>query len=105
VSTVHANSPRDALHRVATLALFGGIALPYETVADQVRSAIDGVVQVARDRDGARRIAAIAETAPEGPLDVRPLFARARDGLGPVGPPTRAHRRLDAPEPDDRWFV
>jgi pilus assembly protein CpaF len=106
VSTVHANAPRDALHRIATLALFSGVALPHASVADQVRSAVDGVVQVARGRDGARRIVAVAETDGRGSdLDVRPLFSRAGDGLRPVGAPTRRHRRLDTPEPDDRWFA
>lgn len=106
VSTVHANSPRDALHRVATLTLFSGIALPYRAVADQVRSAIDGVVQVERDRSGARRIVAVAETGRDaGELDARPLFARSRGRLQPALPPTRVHRRGEAPEPDDRWFT
>jgi pilus assembly protein CpaF len=106
VSTVHANSPRDTLHRVATLALFGGAALPFASVADQVRSAVDGVVQVERDRSGSRRIVAISEVSRDpADLDVRPLFARSRDGLRAAGPPTRAHRRRDAPEPDDRWFT
>jgi pilus assembly protein CpaF len=105
VSTVHANSPRDALQRIATLALFSGIALPFASVADQVRSAVDGVVQVERGRSGARRVVAVAEVGREPTdLDVRPLFTRTRDGLRAAGPPTRAHRRLDAPEPDDRWF-
>jgi pilus assembly protein CpaF len=106
VSTVHANSPQDALRRIATLALFGGVALPYPAVADQVRSAIDGVVQVARDRSGARRIVAAAETVREGAdLDVRMLFARRDGRLVACHPPTRVHRRADAPEPDDRWFT
>jgi pilus assembly protein CpaF len=105
ISTVHANTPRDALHRVATLALFSGVPLPFASVADQVRSAVDGVVQVERGRSGARRIVAIAETSCDAELDVEPLFTCVRDALRPVRAPSRRHRRRDAPEPDDRWFT
>jgi pilus assembly protein CpaF len=105
VSTVHANTPRDALHRIATLALFSGVPLPFASVADQVRSAVDGVVQVERGRSGERRIVAIAETSRDAALDVEPLFTRVRDTLRPVRAPSRRHRRRDAPEPDGRWFT
>ncbi len=61
LSTVHANGPVDALRRVATLALFGGVSLPFDAVTEQVGAAVDLVVQVERGRSGARRILTVAE--------------------------------------------
>src|SRR5262249_32917968 len=52
LSTVHANSPADALARLETLVLYAGIALPLAAVRAQLASAIDGVVQVARAPGG-----------------------------------------------------
>jgi len=60
LSTVHANSPADALARLETLALMAGIGLPHDAIAEQVRRGIDLVVQLARRPDGARRVTEIA---------------------------------------------
>jgi len=65
LSTVHANSPADALARLETLALMAGLGLPHEAVAAQVRRGIDLVVQIERLDDGARRVTEIAEVAGE----------------------------------------
>jgi len=61
LSTVHANSPEDALARLETLALMAGLGLPHETIAAQVRRGIDLVVQLERGEDGSRRVVEIAE--------------------------------------------
>jgi pilus assembly protein CpaF len=61
LSTVHANSPADALGRLETLALMAGVGLPHEAVAEQVRCGIDLVVHLQRQADGARRVTEIAE--------------------------------------------
>jgi pilus assembly protein CpaF len=61
LSTVHANSPPDALARLETLALMAGLGLPQETIAEQVRRGIDLVVHLERGADGGRRVTAIAE--------------------------------------------
>jgi pilus assembly protein CpaF len=61
LSTVHANSPADALARLETLALMAGLGLPHEAIAAQVRRGIDLVVQLERRPDGARRVVEIAE--------------------------------------------
>jgi pilus assembly protein CpaF len=60
LSTVHANSPADALARLETLALMAGVGLPHEAIAEQVRRGIDLVVQLVRRPDGARRVSEIA---------------------------------------------
>ena len=61
LSTVHANSPSDALVRLETLALMAGLGLPHAAIAEQVRRGIDLVVQLERRRDGSRAVTEIAE--------------------------------------------
>jgi pilus assembly protein CpaF len=61
LSTVHANSPGDALARLETLALMAGLGLPHGAIAEQVQRGIDLVVHVERRSDGARRVTEIAE--------------------------------------------
>jgi len=104
LSTLHANSPRDVLSRLETMVLMAGMDLPVRAIREQVASAVDLIVQVARLKDGSRRVTHITEvvgmegdiitlsdiyTMPElGPLDetgkftgtivptgLRPLFA------------------------------
>jgi len=61
LSTVHANSPADALRRLETLALMAGVGLPHEAIAAQVRRGVDLVVHLRRQADGSRRVVEIAE--------------------------------------------
>jgi pilus assembly protein CpaF len=61
LSTVHANSPADALSRLETLALMAGVGLPHAAVAEQVQRGIDLVVHLERRGDGARVVGEIAE--------------------------------------------
>jgi pilus assembly protein CpaF len=61
LSTVHANSPRDAVARLETLVLMAGMDLPLRAVREQVASAVDVIVQVSRLRDGSRRITSVTE--------------------------------------------
>jgi pilus assembly protein CpaF len=61
LSTVHANSPADALARLETLALMAGVGLPHAVIAEQVRRGIDLVVHLQRQSDGQRRVTEIAE--------------------------------------------
>jgi pilus assembly protein CpaF len=63
LSTVHANSPADALSRLETLVLMAGVGLPHATVAEQVRRGIDLVVHLQRRADGSRRVSEIAEVS------------------------------------------
>ena len=75
LSTVHANSPEDALRRIETLALMAGIGLPHAAVREQVASALDLVVHQSRGADGSRRVEAVAEVvrAPGG-AGIRELY-------------------------------
>jgi pilus assembly protein CpaF len=61
LSTVHANSPADALARLETLALMAGLGLPHAAVAEQVQRGIDLVVHLERRADGARKLTEIGE--------------------------------------------
>ncbi|MEO5317934.1 CpaF family protein [Arthrobacter sp. CC3] len=61
LSTVHANSPRDAVARLETLVLMAGMDLPLRAIREQVSSAVDLIVQVTRLRDGSRRVTHVTE--------------------------------------------
>ncbi|MHA6509616.1 CpaF family protein [Tessaracoccus sp. Y1736] len=61
LSTIHANSPRDALARLETLVLMAGMELPLRAIREQVASSVDLIVQLARLRDGTRRVVAVTE--------------------------------------------
>jgi pilus assembly protein CpaF len=63
LTTVHANSPRDAISRLETLVLMAGMDLPIKIVRQQISSAVDVIVQMSRMRDGTRKITAITEVA------------------------------------------
>ncbi len=63
LTTIHANSPRDALSRLETLVLMAGMDLPIKIVRQQISSAVDVIVQMSRVRDGSRKITAITEVA------------------------------------------
>ncbi len=61
LTTVHANSPRDALSRVETMTLMAGFDLPARAVREQIASALDLIVHLARLRDGTRRVMKVTE--------------------------------------------
>jgi pilus assembly protein CpaF len=61
MTTLHANSPRDGLARLETLVLMAGVDLPVRAIRQQVASAINLIVQLARLRDGSRKVVAITE--------------------------------------------
>jgi pilus assembly protein CpaF len=61
LTTVHANSPRDALSRVETLVLTAGIDLPLRAIREQTASAFDLLVQITRLVDGSRRVTHVTE--------------------------------------------
>lgn len=67
LTTLHANSPRDALSRLETMAMYSGIDLPEKNIKSQIASAIDLIVQVSRLQDGSRKVSSITEiTGMEG---------------------------------------
>ena len=78
LSTVHANSPADALRRVETLALMAGIGLPHEAIREQLARGVDLVVHMARGDGGVRLVNEVAEVvrAAAG-VGVREVWRRA----------------------------
>jgi pilus assembly protein CpaF len=61
ISTVHCNSPRDALSRLETMVLMSGLDLPSRAIREQIASALDLVVHIQRFRDGSRKITQLTE--------------------------------------------
>jgi pilus assembly protein CpaF len=95
LSTVHANSPDDALARIETLALCAGVPLPLPAVRRQVVSAIDAIIQVRRDRDGRRAIVAVAELGTGRSAQTHRLLTRVDGRLVACAAPARPARRSD----------
>jgi len=63
LTTLHANTPRDALSRLETMTMMSGMDLPLRVIREQIASAIDLIVQQSRMRDGTRKVTAITEVA------------------------------------------
>ncbi|MGI8806827.1 MAG: CpaF family protein [Acidimicrobiales bacterium] len=61
LTTVHANSPRDTLSRIETMALMAGVGLPVRAIREQMASALHLLVHLTRSRDGARRVTHVTE--------------------------------------------
>jgi pilus assembly protein CpaF len=87
LTTLHANSPRDALSRLETLVLMAGMDLPLKVVRQQVSSAVDLIVQQTRLKDGTRRVTAVTEVAGmEGDIVVlTDIFKFEQTGIGEEG--------------------
>jgi len=82
LTTVHANSPRDALSRIETMVAMANLNLPDKAIRQQISSAMNVVVQVTRLTDGARKITSISEiTGMEGEIvTMQELFVYERKG-------------------------
>jgi pilus assembly protein CpaF len=98
LTTLHANSPRDALARIETMVLMAGFDMPQRAVREQAASAIDLIVHQARMRDGARRITHITEVSgmESDVITLQDLFVydSAADGLWSTGVRPGFARRL-----------
>ena len=87
MTTVHANSPRDALTRIETMAMMANLNLPEKAIRKQIASAVSLVVQTARFSDGTRRVTHIAEiTGMESDIvSMQDLFVFDKQGLSSDG--------------------
>jgi pilus assembly protein CpaF len=87
LTTVHANTPRDAISRMETMSMMGNILLPEKAIKAQISSAVNLIVQVARLSDGTRRITHISELtgAYSDAISMNELFVFDKQGLGPQG--------------------
>ncbi len=87
ISTVHANTPRDAVSRIENMVLMAGYDLPDHAVREQIASAVQLIVQISRLPDGSRRITHVTEVAGmEGQtLLLQDIFLLEVDGRGEDG--------------------
>jgi pilus assembly protein CpaF len=87
LTTVHANSPRDALSRLETMVAMSGLDLPKAAVRSQIASAIDLVIQQQRMVDGTRRVTSLAEiVGMEGEvITMQEIFKLERHGIDENG--------------------
>jgi pilus assembly protein CpaF len=87
LTTLHANSPRDALSRLETMISMANLALPEKAMRQQVASAIDVVIQVTRYSDGTRRLSSISEiVGMEGEvITMQEIFVYERQGVNEDG--------------------
>ena len=87
LTTVHANSARDALSRIENMVLMAGLDLPIRAIREQVASALHLVVQLARFSDGHRRVTLISEiTGMESDIvTMQDLFRFEQAGVGEDG--------------------
>src|SRR5947208_12206999 len=84
LTTIHANTPRDALYRLDTMVAMANLNIPEKAVRQQVASAVNLIIQATRLSDGSRRITAITElTGMEGDvITLQDLFLFERTGIG-----------------------
>jgi pilus assembly protein CpaF len=87
LTTIHANSPRDALYRLDTMVAMANLNIPDKAVRQQVASAIELVIQVSRQADGTRKVTAISEiTGMEREvITMQDLFVFEKLGIGDDG--------------------
>ncbi|CAB1128100.1 Type II/IV secretion system ATP hydrolase TadA/VirB11/CpaF, TadA subfamily [Candidatus Hydrogenisulfobacillus filiaventi] len=87
LTTIHANSPRDALSRLETMVLMAGAELPLAAIRQQIASAIDLIVQEARLQDGSRKVVQITEVVgmEGGIITTQDLFALEQTGVDSAG--------------------
>jgi pilus assembly protein CpaF len=87
LTTVHANSPRDALARVENMVSMANLNIPESAVRQQISSAIHGVVQIARLSDGTRKVITVSEITglDNGQIAMHDIFSFERSGIDESG--------------------
>ena len=88
MTTIHANSPRDALSRLETMVSMAGLRLSDRSTRQQISSAINLVIQVSRFSDGTRKITSISEiisNIDENDIRLEEIFSYHRSGSGRLG--------------------
>jgi pilus assembly protein CpaF len=93
LTTVHANTPRDALARIENMVLMAGFELPVKAIREQIASAINIILQLNRLKDGSRRVTAVTEVVGmEGEtITMQDVFVYRQQGLDANGKVKGAH--------------
>ncbi|HUE96492.1 MAG TPA: ATPase, T2SS/T4P/T4SS family, partial [Longimicrobiaceae bacterium] len=94
ITTLHANTPRDALSRLETMISMANLHLPEKAMRQQISSAIDVIIQVSRLSDGKRKVMSITEVVGmEGEMiTMQEIFVFERAGLDETGKVVGRHR-------------
>jgi pilus assembly protein CpaF len=87
LTTIHANSPRDAIARLETMAMMANLNLPEKAVRKQIASAVTLVLQVSRFSDGTRRLTHISEITgmEDDVVSMQDVFVFEKQGVSPEG--------------------
>jgi pilus assembly protein CpaF len=87
ITTVHANNPRDTLSRIETMVMMSGLELPSRAIREQISSAINVIIQIARLSDGTRKIINISEvTGMEGEtISLQEIYTFKQEGYNEKG--------------------
>jgi pilus assembly protein CpaF len=85
LTTIHANSPRDAIARMETMAMMANLNLPEKAIRQQIASAVAIIIQISRMSDGTRRITHFSEITgmSEEVVSLQDIFRFEKRGLGP----------------------
>ena len=87
MTTIHANTPRDAISRLESMVAMGNMNMPEKSVRQQIASAITIIVQASRMSDGSRKVTSISEITgmEENVISMQEIFAFNKKGIGPDG--------------------
>jgi pilus assembly protein CpaF len=87
MTTIHANTPRDAISRLESMVAMGNMNMPEKSVRQQISSAITIVVQATRLSDGTRKVTSLSEITgmEENVISMQEIFTFNKKGIGPDG--------------------
>jgi pilus assembly protein CpaF len=94
LTTIHANSPRDALYRMDTMVAMANLNIPERAVRQQISSAVNMLIQISRMPDGTRKVTAITEITgmEQDVITMQDIFLFERTGLNREGKVTGRFR-------------
>ena len=87
MTTIHANTPRDAISRLESMVAMGNINMPEKSVRQQIAAAVTIVVQASRMTDGTRKVTSVSEITgmEENVISMQEIFSFVKKGIGPDG--------------------
>lgn len=94
LSTLHANTPREALNRLETMVLMGGIELPQRVIREHISTALNMIVQIERLTDGSRKITSVSEALgmEHDKITMQEIFVFERTGVSEDGKVLGSHK-------------
>ena len=107
MTTIHANTPRDALTRLESMVAMTNLNLPEKTVRQQIASALTIVVQATRMSDGTRKVTSIAEITgmEENVISMQEIFASRKKASGPTAKSGRLHAQPHPSQSSSNSYV